>query len=104
MKAFEKYFRAVLSLMLYKVIPTFETAIIKILAREYSHTTHERHERFLIIKECIPNNLIDLTFIYILYYFAGLNEYSTDHYPVSLSIIIPSLLGALQAFFLKANQ
>ena len=39
MKAFEKYFRTVLSLMLYKVIPTFKTAIIKILAREYSHTT-----------------------------------------------------------------
>ena len=43
-------------------------------------------------------------FIYMLYYFAGLNEYSTaDHYPISLSIIIPSLLGALQDFFLKAN-
>ena len=86
MKAFEKYFRTVLSLMLYKVIPTFKTAIIKILVREYSHTTtcvHEKHERFPIIKECIPNNLIDLTFIYMLYYFAGLNEYSTaDHYPI----------------------
>ena len=39
MKAFEKYFRTVLSLMLYKVIPTFKTTIIKILAREHSHTT-----------------------------------------------------------------
>ena len=30
-----------------------------------------------------------------LYYFGGLNEYSTaDHYPISLSTIIPSLLGA----------
>ena len=106
MKAFEKYFRTVLSLMLYKVIPTFKTAIIKILARELTHTPlHEKHERFPIIKECIPHNLIDLTFIYMLYYFAGLNEYSTaDHYPISLSIIIPSFLGALQDFFLKANH
>ena len=49
-----------------------------------THTPlHEKHERFPIIKECIPNNLIDLTFIYMLYYFAGLNEYSTaDHYPI----------------------
>ena len=70
-----------------------------------THTPlHEKHERFLIIKECIPSNLIDLTFINILYYFAGLNEYSTDQYPVSLTIIIPSLLGALQAFFLKATN
>ena len=40
-----------------------------------------------------------------LYYFAGLNEYSTaDHYPISLSInIIPSLLGALQDFFPKGQ-
>ena len=83
MKAFEKYFRTVLSLMLYKVIPTFKTAIIKILASEYSTPLHEKHERFPIIKECIPNNLIDLTSIYMLYYFAGLNEYSTaDHYPI----------------------
>ena len=56
-----------------------------------THTPlHEKHERFPIIKECIPNNLIDLTFIYMLYYFAGLNEYSTaDHYPISFSINIP---------------
>ena len=33
-----------------------------------THTPlHEKHERFPIIKECIPNNLIDLTFIYMLY-------------------------------------
>ena len=70
MKAFEKYFRTVLSLMLYMVIPTFKTAIIKILAREHTQL-HEKHERFPIIKESIPNNLIDLTFIYMLYYFAG---------------------------------
>ena len=92
--------------MLYKAIPTFKTAIIKILAREYSLTHHymKNTNDLPIIKECIPNNLIDLTFIY-MYYFAGLNEYSTaDHYPISLSIIIPSLLGTLQDFFLKANH
>ena len=71
-----------------------------------THTAlHEKHERFPVIKECICYNLIDLTFIYMLYYFAGLNEYSTaDHHPISLSIIIPSLWGALQDFFLKANH
>ena len=31
-----------------------------------THTPlHEKHERFPIIKECIPNTLIDLTFIII---------------------------------------
>ena len=83
MKAFEKYFRTVLSLMLYKVIPTFKTAIIQYLHVNTHTPLHEKHERFPIIKECIPNNLTDLTFIYMLYYFAGLNEYSTaDHYPI----------------------
>ena len=63
-----------------------------------THTPlHEKHERFPVIKECIPNNLIDLTFISLLYYFAGLNEYSTaDHYPISLSINIPFLRQTTQ--------
>ena len=105
MKAFEKYFRTVLSLMLYKVIPTLKLQLLKYLHVNNHTPLHEKHERFPIIKECIPNNLIDLTFIYMLYYFAGLNEYSTaDHHPISLSINIPSLLGALQDFFLKANH
>ena len=47
MKALEKYFRTVLSLMLYKVIPTFKTAIIKILAREYSHHYMKNTNDFL---------------------------------------------------------
>ena len=79
MKAFEKYFRTVLSLMLYK-LRWFQ--LLKLQLLKYLHVNthtplHEQHERFPIIKECIPNNLIDLTFIYMLYYFAGLNEYST---------------------------
>ena len=84
--------------------------LLKLQLLKYLHVNthtplHEKHERFPIIKECIPNNLIDLKFIYMLYYFAGLNEYSTaDHYPISLSIIIPSPLGALQDFFLEANH
>ena len=73
--------------------------LLKLQLLKYLHVNthtpiHKKHERFPIIKECIPNNLVDLTFIYMLYYFAGLNEYSTaDHYPISFSINIPSLLG-----------
>ena len=63
MKAFEKYFRTVLSLMLYKVIPTFKVQLLKYLHVNTHTPLHEKHERFPIIKECI-SNLIDLTFIF----------------------------------------
>ena len=55
----------------------FQLSKLQLLKYLHVNTQTPLHEKH--IKEFIQNNLTDLTIIYILYYFAGWNTYSTFH-------------------------
>ena len=86
--------------------------LLKLQLLKYLHVNthtplHEKHERFPIIKECIPNNLIDFIFnVYLYVVLFRRLKWIFHGWSLSNSLIIniPSLLGALQDFFLKANH